>query len=57
MVHRIVDIEEGANGRVFTTQGDNNNHPDDSITADVIRGKVVFLVPAVGAPLLWLRGG
>jgi signal peptidase len=57
LVHRIVDIEDGPAGRVFTTQGDNNNQPDDSITADAIEGKVVFLVPAVGSPLLWLRGG
>ena len=56
IVHRIVTIEEGDGGRVFTTQGDNVEAPDPPITADQIDGKVVFLIPEVGNLNLWLRG-
>ncbi|MFH1329090.1 MAG: signal peptidase I, partial [Actinomycetota bacterium] len=56
VVHRIVTIEEGGGGRVFTTQGDNVEAPDPPITQDRVEGKVVFLIPEVGNLNLWLRG-
>jgi signal peptidase len=56
VVHRIVTIEEGPEGRLFTTRGDNNDAPDPSITATEIEGKVVFLIPEVGHLNLWLAG-
>jgi signal peptidase len=56
VVHRIVTIEEGPEGRVFTTQGDNNDAPDDPISAADIVGKVVFLIPEVGHLNLWVTG-
>jgi signal peptidase len=56
VVHRIISIEEGADGRVFTTQGDNMDAPDPPVTEDQVQGKVVFLVPGVGYLNLWLRG-
>ena len=56
VVHRIVAIDEGDGGRVFTTQGDNVEAPDPPVTPDRIEGKVVFLIPGVGHLNLWLRG-
>jgi signal peptidase I len=56
VVHRIVTIEEGPEGRVFTTQGDNNDAPDDPIGAADIQGKVVFLIPELGHVNLWVTG-
>jgi signal peptidase len=55
VVHRIVDIQRVEGTLVFTTQGDNNTHPDDLITADQISARVVLLVPEVGHPALWFR--
>lgn len=57
VVHRIVAIEQTSKGLVFTTRGDNNPRPDEPFTADLIEGKVVFLIPAIGWPAIWVRGG
>ncbi len=46
--HRIIEIEETAEGRVFVTQGDNNNTPDDPILDGQIEGQIVFTVPKLG---------
>jgi signal peptidase len=56
VVHRIIAIEEGDGGRVFTTQGDNVDNPDSPIGEDEVEGKVVFVIPGVGYLNLWLRG-
>jgi len=56
VLHRIIAIEEGGGGRVFTTQGDNVDTADPSIAEDEIEGKAVFLIPGVGYLNLWLRG-
>lgn len=46
ITHRIV--EESPNG--FITQGDNNNTPDaDPVPVKRIVGKVVFIIPKIGA--------
>ena len=57
IVHRIVAIDDGPDGLVFTTQGDNVSLPDPPVTPEQIEGKVVFLIPKVGHLTLWLRGG
>lgn len=57
VIHRIVAIEDGPGGLVFTTKGDNNTQPDEPFSAELISGEVVFLVPALGWPAIWLRGG
>lgn len=57
IVHRIVTIDDGPDGLVFTTQGDNVSLPDPPVTPEQIEGKVVFLIPKVGHLTLWLRGG
>jgi hypothetical protein len=56
VAHRIISIEEGDAGRVFTTQGDNVGEPDPTITGGQIEGKVVFIIPGVGYLNLWVRG-
>jgi len=48
VMHRITEIEETANGRVFVTQGDNNNTPDDPLLEGQIEGEVIVTVPNVG---------
>jgi signal peptidase I len=57
VVHRIVAIEETANGRVFTTKGDNVDTPDPPVSQGQVEGKVVFVIPEVGYLNLWLRRG
>jgi signal peptidase len=48
VMHRITAIEETTNGRVFVTQGDNNNTPDDPILDSQIEGEVIVTVPNIG---------
>lgn len=47
VTHRIVKIEEGSKGRIFTTKGVKNSVEDPSITEDQVLGKVVGVVPVV----------
>ncbi len=56
MIHRIVDIEDGPDGLVFTTQGDNVERPDPPVAASAIDGRVVVAVPLLGLPVVWLKG-
>lgn len=42
VTHRIVNIEENENGKIFTTRGIANDADDPSITADQIYGKVIY---------------
>lgn len=48
VIHRIIEIEETVDGRVFVTQGDNNNTSDEPILAGQIQGEVMFTVPKAG---------
>lgn len=48
IVHRVVDIEETPEGRIFTTKGDNNNTEDPPVLESQVEGKVVFDLPYVG---------
>jgi signal peptidase len=48
IIHRIIEIEETGNGRVFVTQGDNNGSPDPPILEGQILGEVVFTIPEAG---------
>ena len=55
VIHRIVDITETANGRIFSTIGDNNNGQlgfEERITEDMIVGKAMAkIVPYFG----WIK--
>lgn len=51
IVHRIVEIE----GDSIITQGDANNGRDEPITADAIKGKVLFHIDGAGNVVDFLR--
>lgn len=48
VMHRIIEIEETVTGRVFVTQGDNNNTPDEPILEGQIEGEVILTIPELG---------
>ena len=49
--HRIVAVS----GETYTMQGDANNAPDPSVSADAIVGKVVCALPGLGAAVTFLQ--
>lgn len=51
VVHRIISIVDGE----ITTKGDANDSADESITAEVIKGKVVKVIPSAGKLLNTVR--
>jgi signal peptidase len=59
VTHKIIDIYEDyqdSGDRGFQTKGVHNTNPDkDIVYADKIIGKVVLVIPFVGALLLYLR--
>ncbi len=48
VVHRVVEIQETSNGRVFVTRGDSNDALDPPLTEDRLEGVVVLVIPKVG---------
>jgi len=55
LVHRIIEIREENGNQIYITKGDNVVRPDPPVSADQISGKVVFVLPEVGWPSLWIR--
>ena len=55
-IHRVIDVEDTPTGLIFTTQGDNVERPDPPVSASAIDGRVVFAVPLLGLPVVWLKG-
>lgn len=52
IVHRIISIENNK----FKTKGDNNNAPDTNLVSfEQIKGKVLFQIPKIGKPVVYLR--
>lgn len=51
IVHRIIE----QNGDTFTTKGDANNVADEPISAEAVKGKMVFSLPYVGVLVKALR--
>ncbi len=51
VVHRVVDV----NGMLVTTQGDANNVADDPVDLSLVKGKVCFVVPAIGTLIQFLK--
>ena len=51
IVHRIIE----QNGDTLTTKGDVNNISDDPISAEAVKGKVVFSIPYAGVVVKALR--
>lgn len=55
ITHRV--IENLPNGN-YRTKGDANTQPDvSSVTQDMVLGRGVLLVPALGLPVFWLQQG
>lgn len=54
--HRIIQIAEGKNEIMYETKGDNNASADsDLVTIDMIKGKVIRVIPKAGWPALIIR--
>lgn len=57
VLHRITEINEGRQGLVFTTQGDNNAEVDPYRVPEInVIGKMVGSVPKAGLPFLIFVG-
>lgn len=49
IIHRVADIYQGGNGRLFVTKGDANSEPDLApVQPGQIRGKVILTIPKIG---------
>lgn len=57
IIHRIGQIIKSDNGEIkFITKGDNNNAPDfRPVTLKQVRGKVLFKIPYIGYPVVYLN--
>jgi len=56
VTHRITEIEETEEGKIFSTKGDANNVEDGSdISEEQVIGKVVGSIPLLGFPLAFSR--
>lgn len=58
VVHRINEVSNDDYGNmIFITKGDHNNTKDaDKVQLDHVIGKVVFIIPFIGYPSVWLSG-
>lgn len=58
VVHRINEVGNDEYGnKLFITKGDHNNTVDvDKVHIENVKGKVVFVVPFIGYPSVWLSG-
>lgn len=56
IIHRVYKLIPKKDGMYFVTKGDNNNQADQGVVAhgDVV-GKVLFRIPMVGLPSIWLN--
>lgn len=49
VIHRVFEIQEEDNVKIFITKGDDNDEPDSyPVYAEQIMGKAVFTVPKIG---------
>ncbi|MDI3498668.1 signal peptidase I [Archaeoglobus sp.] len=55
VTHRVVDIMQRGEQKIFITKGDANDVVDDPVSADRVVGKVVFVIPRIGLVTLMLR--
>jgi hypothetical protein len=57
ITHRVVDLATTPDGRPgLILRGDANGNNDPIVTADQIRGRVMYQVPLVGHAIAWSRG-
>lgn len=56
VVHRITKIKQLNNNLIINTKGDNNESADDwDILPNDIRGQVIYTIPYLGLPSVWLE--
>lgn len=56
VIHRIINVFVENNERVFVFKGDNNKSRDsDLVYSDQIMGKILFSIPKIGYPSVWLN--
>ena len=49
ITHRVIEITDGENGKLYKTKGDNNTIPDPKpATFENVIGKVIFKIPQLG---------
>ena len=49
VIHRVYEVYEEGNAKLFTTKGDANTNPDDTpILPEQIMGKAAFTIPKIG---------
>jgi len=54
--HRIIEIIEDSKSKSFRTKGDNNSIPDrEAVKPELVKGKVIRVVPKIGWPTLLLK--
>lgn len=57
VLHRVVDIQQVGNSKLFVVKGDANREPDsDPVYPEQIVGKSIYTIPKVGWGPLILRG-
>lgn len=55
VIHRLVEKTSYNNELIYYSKGDNNNDIDSyMISEDMISGKVIFKIPYIGFPTVWL---
>ena len=55
IVHRIIEIKDTNEGLIFQTKGDHNDSKDFyQIEESDVRGIVIFHIPYIGLPSVWL---
>lgn len=55
VVHRIIKVKKEDNKKAYILKGDNNNAKDPKpVYMEQIMGKVLFSIPKVGYPSVWL---
>lgn len=55
ITHRVVGTVPKGQEKRLITQGDANNHIDEPIALEQVRGKVVYVIPKVGHVSVWVR--
>jgi signal peptidase len=48
VLHRVQEVQQGSNGRMFVTKGDNSNYLDPPVPEAALQGEVVLVIPKVG---------
>ena len=56
IVHRVIDVQKQNGIIYYTTKGDANDSPDTGfVTSENLRGVVLYRLPGIGHPSLFLR--